>query len=178
MIRNLAILAAAAAIPAAALSASASAAPAAGGADLAQIDRQVAAFTGAPQGAVGGAILPVDRRLRLVACNSPLSLGWHTARKESVVVQCPDAGSWRLFVPVTPAQQAGGTSDAPAVTRGEAVTVSVTGEGFAVSQPGIAMDAGPVGAWIRVRMVQGGQPKGDAMRAQVIRPGLLAIPMD
>jgi flagella basal body P-ring formation protein FlgA len=58
------------------------------------------------------------------------------------------------------------------------VTVSVTGDGFAVSQPGIAMDAGPVGAWVRVRMVQGGAPKGDAMRAQVIRPGLLAIPMD
>lgn len=173
MIRNLAVLFAAVAIPA-----SAFAAPTAGGADLAQIDRQVAVFTGAPQGTVGGAVLPVDRRLRLAACNSPLSLGWHTARKESVVVQCPDPGSWRLFVPVTPAQQAGANSETPAVTRGEAVTVSVTGDGFAVSQPGIAMDAGPVGAWVRVRMVQGGQPKGDAMRAQVIRPGLLAIPMD
>jgi flagella basal body P-ring formation protein FlgA len=173
MIRTLSILLAAATIPAQAF-----AAPAAGGADLAQIDRQVTAFTGAPQGTVGGAILPVDRRLRLAACNSPLALGWHTARKESVVVQCPDAGSWRLFVPVTPAQQASAASDVAAVTRGEAVTVSVTGDGFAVSQPGIAMDAGPVGAWVRVRMVQGGQPKGDAMRAQVIRPGLLAIPMD
>lgn len=174
MIRTLAIL-----IAATAISASAFAAPNAGGADLAQIDSRVAAFTGVPQGAVGGAVLPVDRRLRLTACNSPLSLGWHTARKDSVVVQCPDAGSWRLFVPVTPAaQQASAGGEAPAVTRGEAVTVSVTGDGFAVSQPGIAMDAGPVGAWIRVRMVQGGQPKGDAMRAQVIRPGLLTIPMD
>lgn len=173
MIRKLSILLVAAAIPAPAF-----ATPAAGGADLAQIDRQVAAFTGAPQGTVGGAVLPIDRRLRLAACNSPLALGWHTARKESVVVQCPDAGSWRLFVPVTPAQQASGGSDVAAVTRGEAVTVSVTGDGFAVSQPGIAMDAGPVGAWVRVRMVQGGAPKGDAMRAQVIRPGLLAIPMD
>lgn len=169
MIRTLIILLAAAAIPAPAFAASA---------DLAQIDSQVAAFTGVPQGAVGGAVLPVDRRLRLTACNSPLSLGWHTARKESVVVQCPDAGSWRLFVPVTPAQQASAAPETPAVTRGEAVTVSVTGDGFAVSQPGIAMEAGPVGAWVRVRMVQGGAPKGDAMRAQVIRPGLLAIPME
>lgn len=169
MIRTLTILLAAAAIPAPAFAANA---------DLAQIDSQVAAFTGVPQGAVGGAVLPVDRRLRLTACNSPLSLGWHTTRRESVVVQCPDAGSWRLFVPVTPAQQASTAPETPAVTRGEAVTVSVTGDGFAVSQPGIAMDAGPVGAWVRVRMVQGGVPKGDAMRAQVIRPGLLAIPMD
>ncbi|MEO5586141.1 MAG: flagella basal body P-ring formation protein FlgA, partial [Novosphingobium sp.] len=126
----------------------------------------------------GGAVLPVDRRLRLNFCNSPLSLGWHTARKESVVVQCPDAGSWRLFVPVNAVQGAAAVSETPAVTRGEAVTVSVTGDGFAVSQPGIAMDQGPVGAWVRVRMVSGGAPKGDAMRAQVIRPGLVAIPMD
>jgi flagella basal body P-ring formation protein FlgA len=177
MIRTLTFLAAAAAA-AASVPAAAFAAPTGGGANLAQIDSQVAAFTGAPQGAVGGAVLPVDRRLRLAACNAPLSLGWHTARKESVVVQCPDAGSWRLFVPVTPAQQASAAGETPAVTRGEAVTVSVTGEGFAVSQPGIAIDAGPVGGWVRVRMVQGGAPKGDAMRAQVIRPGLLAIPMD
>lgn len=146
--------------------------------DLAAIDRQVALFTGAPQGTVGGAILPVDRRLRLNACQSPLSLGWHTARKESVVVQCPDVGSWRLFVPVTPVQQASAAPETPAVNRNEAVTVSVMGDGFAVSQPGIAMDQGAVGAWVRVRMVSNGQPKGDAMRAQVVRPGLVTIPMD
>lgn len=169
MTRKLAFVLAAAALPATAHAATA---------DLAAIDRQVALFTGAPQGAVGGAILPVDRRLRLAACNSPLSLGWRTARKESVVVQCPDAGSWRLFVPVTPVQQASAAPETPAVARGEAVTVSVTGDGFAVSQPGVAMDQGPVGAWVRVRMVQSGQPKGDAMRAQVVRPGLVAIPMD
>lgn len=170
MIRTLVITLALGAIPAPALAASA---------DLAQIDRQVAAFTGASQGTVGGAILPVDRRLRLSACNSPLSLGWHTARRESVVVQCPDTGSWRLFVPVTPAQHASaGAPEAPAVTPNESVTVSITGEGFAVSQPGIALDKGTVGAWIRVKMVANGQPKGDAMRAQVVRPGLVSIPMN
>lgn len=175
MTRKLSILI----VAAAALSTPALAGPyAGGGADLAAIDRQVAQFTGVPQGAVGGAILPVDRRLRLVACNSPLSLGWHTARRESVVVQCPDAGAWRLFVPVTPAQQASAEPQAPAVTPNETVTVSVIGDGFAVSQPGIAMDKGAVGAWIRVRMVSGGQPRGDAMRAQVVRPGLVKVPMD
>lgn len=170
MTRTLSILiAAAAALPTPALAAMA---------DLAAIDRQVAQFTGAPQGTIGGAVLPVDRRLRLAACNSPLSLGWHTSRKESVVVQCPDAGAWRLFVPVAPAQQVSAEPQAPAVTPNEAVTVSVVGEGFAVSQPGIAMDKGAVGAWVRVRMVSGGQPRGDAMRAQVVRPGLVKVPMD
>lgn len=166
------------ALAAAAISVPAYAAPNSLGADLAAIDRQVALFTGAPQGAVGGAVLPIDRRLRLATCNAPLSLGWRTPRRESVVVQCPDAGSWRLFVPVTPPQQVSAAPDTPAVTPGEAVTVSVVGDGFAVSQPGVAMDKGPVGAWVRVRMVQGGQPKGDAMRAQVIRPGLVSIPME
>lgn len=163
------LIAAVAALPTPALAAMA---------DLAAIDGQVAQFTGAPQGTIGGAVLPVDRRLRLAACNAPLSLGWHTARKESVVVQCPDAGAWWLFVPVTPAQQASAEPQSPAVTPNEAVTVSVVGDGFAVSQPGVAMDKGVVGAWIRVRMVSAGQPRGEAMRAQVVRPGLVKVPMD
>lgn len=147
-------------------------------ADLGAIDREVAGFTGASQGSPGGAILPIDRRLRLASCNSPLTLAWHTTRKKSVVVQCPDAGSWRLFVPVNALQSAASAPETPAVTRGESVTVSVAGDGFAVSQPGIAMDQGPVGAWIRVRMVQGRTTKGDEMRAQVVRPGLVTIPMN
>jgi len=169
MTRKLALVLAAAALPAPAHAAMA---------DLAALDREVALFTGAPQGAMGGAVLPIDRRLRLTACNSPLTIGWRTTRKESVVVQCPDPGSWRLFVPVNAVQQAASAPETPAVARGESVTVSVTGEGFAVSQPGIAMDQGAVGSWVRVRMVQGGQPKGDAMRAQVVRPGLVNIPME
>lgn len=170
MIRKLVILGAAALIlPAPAFAAMA---------DLAAIDRQVAAFTGASQGAPGGAVLPVDRRLRLTACALPLTLNWHTPRRESVLVQCPDAGSWRLFVPVKAAPGDAAAVETPAITRGEAVTVSVTGEGFSVSQPGIAVDQGPIGAWVRVRMVQAGAPKGDAMRALVVRPGLVAIPVE
>ena len=168
MTRKLTLLLALAALPAPAFAAVA---------DLAAIDREVAAFTGASQGTQGGAVLPVDRRLRLAACTSPLNLAWHTQRKQSVVVQCPDPGSWRLFVPINAAHSAA-TPETPAITRGEAVTVSIAGEGFAVSQPGISMDAGPVGAWVRVRMVQGGTAKGDAMRAQVVRPGLVTVPLD
>ncbi|HEX7752824.1 MAG TPA: flagella basal body P-ring formation protein FlgA [Novosphingobium sp.] len=144
-------------------------------ADPAAIDREVAAFTGVPQGQPGGAALPVDRRLRLAACGSPLSIGWHAQRRETVLVQCPDAGGWRVFVPVMAAQ--GVAAAAPAVLRGEAVTISVAGDGFTVSQPGEAMEAGAVGSWIRVRLAQAGIARGEPMRAQIVRPGLVSVPM-
>lgn len=143
-----------------------------GFADLAAVDREVAAFTGVPQGQPGGAVLPVDRRLKLAPCAAPLALSWHTARRESVVVQCPDPGGWRLFVPVLMAQ---GAFAAPVIARGEAVTISVSGDGFTVSQPGEALEPGAEGAWIRVRPVKSGTVKGEPLRARVIRPGLVVV---
>ncbi|MFA7586013.1 MAG: flagella basal body P-ring formation protein FlgA [Novosphingobium sp.] len=141
-------------------------------ADLVAIDREVAVFTGASTGASGGAALPVDRRLRLRPCLSPLSLGWRTPRQESVVVECPDLGGWRLFVPVRQADA--GQTSAVAVNRGDAVTIAVTGDGFTVSQPGEALETGPVGGWVRVRAVNG---KGQPMRARIVRPGMVALPL-
>lgn len=141
--------------------------------DLATIDREVAGFTGVPQGQPGGAALPVDRRLRLNPCAAPLALRWSGPRRETVVVSCPDPGGWRLFVPVL-----GGTAEAaaPAIVRGDAVTIAVTGAGFAVMQPGEALEAGPVGGWIQVRLAQA-QDKSKTMRARVVRPGLVALPL-
>lgn len=147
----------------------------AGLADLTDIDIAVARFTGSPIGVPGGAALPVDRRMRLAACRAPLALSWRGGTRDSVIVQCPDAGSWRIFVPVVglaPATRQ--EAAAPAVLRGEAVTVSVTGEGFAVSQLGEAMDSGAVGAWIRVKT----SAKSDPVRAQIVRPGLVELPIE
>ena len=141
-------------------------------ADLDAIDRQVSAFTGAPIGASGGAMQPLDRRLRLRPCYAPLSLAWRGDTRDTVVAQCPDAGGWRLFVPVRAA--ASGPSGPPAVNRGDAVTMAISGDGFSVSQSAEALDAGSVGAWIRVRAIGS---KGEPMRAQVIRPGLVALPL-
>lgn len=138
-------------------------------ADPAEIDRAVAEFTGAPLGTPGGAALPVDRRLRLAACTSPLALGLYGARKDAVLVQCPTAG-WRLYVPLEADPSA--PAAAPAIMRGDTVTISLGGEGFAVSQPGEAMEAGPVGGWIRVRTLATGSTP---LRAKVIRPGLVGI---
>jgi len=134
-----------------------------------QIDNAVAHFTGAAIGQPGGALQPVDRRLRLNPCAAPLALAWRTARRDSVVVQCPDIGGWRLFVPVN-AYPVATLPEPPAINRGDAVTIAVEGEGFSISRPGEAMEAGPAGQWIRVRPVA-----GEPIRARVVRPGLVAV---
>lgn len=133
-------------------------------ADLAAIDRAVAAFAGVP-----GAAQPVDRRLRLAACAVPLSLGWYGTRQDMVEVRCTSAPGWRIYVPL-----AGGAREAaaPLVSRGDAVTIAVSGEGFTVSQSGEALESGAEGAWIKVRgTAQGAQ----VLRARVLRPGLVGI---
>ena len=138
-------------------------------ADLSAIDRAVAQFTGIPQGAPGGAAMPVDRRLKLAPCRVPLALGWYGARRDTVEVACPVVGGWKLFVPLAGAGQA---AAAPLIAKGDAVTITVSAEGFAVSQPGEALEAGAEGAWIKVRTVQ---PNAPILRARVIRPGLVGI---
>lgn len=138
-------------------------------ADPAAIDRAVAEFTGAPIGQPGGAAQPVDRRLRLSPCAGPLAIDWYGARQEAVTVQCPSTG-WRLFVTLKADPAA--ARAAPVIARGDAVSIQVSGPGFAVSQAGEALEAGGRGAWIRVRTAAG---KGEALRAQVIRPGLVGI---
>lgn len=141
-------------------------------ADLITIDREVSDFTGKAIGQTGGAMMPVDRRLRLNACMSPLALTWRTNRRDAVVVQCPDPGSWRIFVPVRAGENA-----PSAIARGEAVTIAVVGDGFAVSQPGEALDAGAVGDWIRVRTLRSGNnySQNDAVRARITRPGEVEV---
>jgi len=148
-------------------------------ADLASIDAQVQQFTGAPIGAQGGAVQPVDRRLRLRSCRAPLAFSWRTQRRETVVVQCHDTGGWRLFVPVQAPRRA--VAALPAINRGDAVSMAVSGSGFTVSRPAEAIESGKVGAWIKVRPVSSqfsGQRTGrQIIRAQVIRPGLVRLPL-
>lgn len=151
------------------------AAAATGGfADLSAIDREVSGFTGSQIGESGGASSPVDRRLRLQPCRAPLALSWRTQAHDSVVVQCGDPGSWRLFVPVRQPTPAAALENA--ISRGDAISIAVTGDGFSVAQPGEAMEGGAVGSWIRVRPINA-KPNAEPMRAQVVRPGLTALPM-
>lgn len=161
-----------------ALAASASA-PGAGLADLDALDREVATFTGAATGAPGGAVRPLDRRMRLRACQSGVSLTWHTPRRDTVLLRCGDPGGWSLFVPVMASGGAGQSAAQPtayAVNRGDAVSLSITGRGFAVSRPAEALEAGAVDAWIRVRPVTDRKLAEEVVRARVIRPGLVSLP--
>ena len=89
-------------------------------------------------------------------------------------VECPGPSAWRIFVAISPAPgtAAAAASAAPAVKRGDAITVMVRGRGFSVQQPGEAMQAGAVGDWIEVRTAR----KGEALRARIERPGLAVIP--
>lgn len=157
--------------------AAAAAASSASFADLDAIDRQVAAFTGAPVGAMGGALTPVDRRLRLNPCRTGVALSWRTPAQDSVVVQCGDAGGWRLFVPVRAEPRTAPAQPANAVGRGDAIAIAVSGDGFTVSQPGEALESGPVGGWIRVRPASATAARGQEMRAQIVRPGLVRLPL-
>ena len=142
-----------------------------GFADLAAIDRAVEHFTGAPIGAVGGARTPVDRRMRLALCSSALALGSYGQRQDTIRVECPDAGGWRIFVSLAAAPQAAQPQNL--VARGDMVNITVEGRGFSVAQTGEALEAGAQGAWIRVK------PSGakEAVKAQIIRPGRVSIPL-
>lgn len=146
-------------------------------ADLAAIDAQVAQFTGAAAGEEGGAVRPVDRRLRLQDCEAMLDLRWNTASRQTVVVQCPDTDGWRIFVPVRSVSVAAqAEKQVPVVNRGDSVAIAVAGRGFSVSQPGEALESGSAGDWIRVRKAgEGRRQSGDTLRALVVRPGLVRL---
>ena len=148
-------------------------------ADLDALDREIAAFTGAQTRAQGGATLPLDRRLRLRPCGSPVALSWRGERQDTVVAECPDVGGWRLYVPVTAGSS--GAAAAPAVKRGDLVTIALSGEGFAINLPGEALESGVLGAWIRVRPASGGRlgvgAGGEPFRARILRAGLVGVPL-
>jgi flagellar basal body P-ring formation protein FlgA len=140
-------------------------------ADLDALDRQIERFTGAETGAVGGAQQPLDRRMRLRACASTPSLSWRSSAQDSILIECPDAGSWRLYVAVRRASTP--VAATAAVKRGDAISITVRGAGFTVSQPGEALEDGVTGEWVRVRAAAGrtSQP----MQGRIEHPGLVSI---
>jgi flagella basal body P-ring formation protein FlgA len=145
----------------------------AGSTSPAAIDRAVAAFTGAAIGTPGGARMASDPRLQLAPCSAPLAVSWHTPARTAVAVECGGPTPWRVFVAITPAPGAAPAArPAPAVRRGDAITILVRGRGFSVQQPGEAMEAGALGDWIEVRTSR----KAQGVRARIERPGLVVVP--
>lgn len=136
------------------------------------IDAAVAEFTAAAIGAPGGARMAADPRLALAACDGPLMVRWHTPARSAVQVECAAPTSWRIFVATMPQPGGTGSGSAPAIKRGDAVTLVVRGRGFSVQKPGEAMETGRVGDWIFVRT----GAKSESLRARIERPGLVVIP--
>lgn len=169
--RLMAIAAVIACMPVFAVLASAQESPRSAYTDPSAIDRAVAEFTGATIGEVGGARMAADRRLRLAACAQPLETSWHGRAGSTVAVACAGPQSWRIFISVNAPQAA--AASAPAVKRGDPVTVAVRGHGFTVQQSGEAMENGTVGDWIAIRTERGTEP----IRARIERPGLAIIPV-
>lgn len=149
--------------------------PAAGASDISEasrIDRAVAEFTGAAIGTPGGARMAADPRLRLAPCGGALGVRWHNPAHTAVQVECPGPESWRIFIAINPAEAGPAARTAPAVKRGDAVTLVVRGRGFSVQQSAEAMESGAVGDWIFLRTSR----KAESLRARIERPGLAVIP--
>ena len=149
--------------------------------DHQRIDARVAAFTGVPTGSAGGAMQPVDRRLRLADCAPPLELDWYGQDQNMVRVVCPGPERWQIFVPVLRAQNAGASASGPSgqpapivIERGQMLAIAIEGRGFSVVQQGEALEDGAIGDWIRVR------PEGrrDELRAQLVTPARAVIPLN
>ena len=146
--------------------------------DLAALDLRIAEFAGAAIGEDGGATQPLDRRLKLRPCGDPVDIAWRSEQRDTLVLQCPDAGGWRLYMPVRPLPSAAAAQAAPqiAVQRGDAVTISIAGQGFSISRPGEALESGAVGDWVKVRPAIPGNRRADIMRARITGPGVVTLP--
>ena len=86
--------------------------------DLKAVDAAVANFTGKAVAEVGGALQPVDQRVRLARCTLPLALSWYGRFQSAVEVRCPVLGGWRIFVPVVMPDRSSGGFAKGGVERG------------------------------------------------------------
>lgn len=140
--------------------------------NLDRLDSRIAAALGAGIGDPGGAVTPLDRRLRLAACPSPATIG--APAMGAVAVSCPALG-WRIRVPL-----AGGGAAAevaqqraePVIRRGDQVELVALARSFSVSTLGIAEQDGAPGDRIRVRTDRRAAP----FIGEVTADGRVALP--
>lgn len=151
------------------------------------LDTVVAQFTGKSVGEQGGAIAPIDTRLKLTRCAAP-QLDWRGESRDAVVVRCM-APAWKIYVPVAavprpkPAIPAPTPANVvvrppvpvkaePVIKRGDAITVEAGADGFSISRQGIATNDAPAGGRIGVK-VDDRQPP---IQAIAIEPGRARLP--
>ena len=148
--------------------------------DLADLDVAVAAHMGADIGQPGGARAAIDRRLKLKACpEAPAVTGPVLG---AAVVRCDPVG-WSIRVPLTAGAQSSSSASATgssaarqperdAVTRGQAVRLSVEGNGFSLSRTMIADATGKIGDLISVRADRSSKP----ILARIVDIGEVSVP--
>lgn len=146
------------------------------------LDTVVSQFTGKSVGEQGGAIAPIDTRLKLTRCAAP-QLEWRSEGHDAVVVRCM-APAWKIFVPVAAVPRPRAVVPAPTpanvvvrppvpvkaelvIKRGDAVTVEAGSEGFSISRQGIATNDAPAGGRIGVKV----DDKQPPIQAIAIEPG-------
>ena len=154
---------------------------------VAALDTVVTQFTGKEVGEQGGAITPIDRRLKLAACTAP-QLEWRSDSHDAVVVRCM-APVWKIFVPVAAVPRPKPVVEAPmpanvvvrpaapvkiepVIKRGDAVTVEAGSEGFSISRQGTAMNDAPPGGRLSVKV----DDKAPPIQAIAIEPGRARLP--
>lgn len=126
----------------------------AGGAAAAQPYQSLAAIEARAAAQAGGAVRPVDPRLKLAACPEPLIAAGPVGA--AVAVGCAPLG-WRVRVAMveTPAAASPIT-----IRRGDPVSVVITRPGFELRAEGLAQNDGRVGDHVRVRVNSEGAPLG------------------
>lgn len=146
------------------------------------LDRLVEQFAGAPIGATGGARAPVDKRLKLAACDAP-QLSWRSAAEDAVVIRCQGPQQWRVFVPVIalprPATPAVTAMKAPAavkpavvIKRGDPVVIEAGAPGFSITRDGTAMADAVAGGRVLVKV----DDKRPPVAAIAVEPGRARLP--
>ncbi|MEH6789202.1 flagella basal body P-ring formation protein FlgA [Parasphingorhabdus sp.] len=123
--------------------------------DTSLLDRQVAGHLGAAIGDVGGALAPIDPKLKLKRCAEALDIS--ETHRNAVLISCPQIG-WRIFVPVrlggkggNAHNSGGGMAQEPLVQRNQPVTMVIRRANFSVSYSVIAQESGALGDYIPVR---------------------------
>jgi flagella basal body P-ring formation protein FlgA len=140
--------------------------------DIAALDARVTLYTGVAAGDPGGAVAPIDRRLRLTKCPSeptiePTGLG-------ILAVRCA-ALRWRLGIRLMPLSSTNAADNAPlapiVIRKGDAIQLSYAGAGFSLSTEAVAMDSAPAGHPIRVQL----PGQRTAISAIAVRSGFAKI---
>lgn len=147
--------------------------------DIDRLEARVVAALDAEIGAPGGPAVPIDRRLKLARCPTPVEID--PPALGAVALRCPMIG-WRIRVPQMRGDGGGATgtvAQAQAqpmravalIKRGDPVELRADGRAFSVVGEGVADEDGAAGARIRVKFDRSRPP----VVGQVVDVGVVRI---